>query len=365
MLGRVMALPLDDSMDLFDQPDETVLADFTVAFDTWAKAAADHRRWRQDSTEEAYRQIWAPFVRWCVAQSPPIAVRSVDDRDLEVYLQTHPARPGRAHDLSERYVARFLAVVDCVLITQTTGVDPGPGSVARSAVVRRVLERHPAWRWAQASVNDALPDHLDAESARLLVTYLARFRDRPTAAGEGSAGSSLPSGTWQSMRDAAAVALHLGAGVTPIEARQLKVKALIAVPGSNRGNPSVVRIPAHTNVPERDAPLAGWAAGVLARWLKVRVEQGIAGELLFSSTRTGKPWSKDSHLQAVQRVLEDAGLEPHLTTGGAYRLRHTFALRQLGRNTPPDQVARWLGVQDAKVMARYSRVNVGPPVEVV
>ena len=56
-------------------------------------------------------------------------------------------------------------------------------------------------------------------------------------------------------------------------------------------------------------------------------------------------------------MLEDARIDS--ADGGSFRLRHTFALRQLRRGTEPAQVARWLGVEP-EVMARYDRVVAGP-----
>ena len=41
--------------------------------------------------------------------------------------------------------------------------------------------------------------------------------------------------------------------------------------------------------------------------------------------------------------------------GGSFRLRHTFAIRQLRRGTPPEQVAHWMGVEPGE-MKRYERV---------
>jgi len=60
-------------------------------------------------------------------------------------------------------------------------------------------------------------------------------------------------------------------------------------------------------------------------------------------------------------LLEEAGIEGE--EGGTFRLRHTFALRQLRRGTAPEQVANWLGVEVA-VMERYKRV-VSSPMDVV
>jgi site-specific recombinase XerD len=75
----------------------------------------------------------------------------------------------------------------------------------------------------------------------------------------------------------------------------------------------------------------------------VRKEARIAGNFLFPSTRTGKQWLRDSQYQCAKRVLEEAGVDSR--EGGSFRLRHTFALRQLKRGAEPEAVARWLGVE--------------------
>jgi site-specific recombinase XerD len=57
-------------------------------------------------------------------------------------------------------------------------------------------------------------------------------------------------------------------------------------------------------------------------------------------------------------VLAAAGVAD--TEGGSFKLRHTFALRQLRRGTEPEQVAEWLGLSDAAALARYRKVLVAP-----
>ena len=57
------------------------------------------------------------------------------------------------------------------------------------------------------------------------------------------------------------------------------------------------------------------------------------------------------------KMLEDAGMDS--SQGGSFRLRHTFALRQLLRGFEPETVAAWLGVEP-EVMGRYRRVRASP-----
>ena len=58
-------------------------------------------------------------------------------------------------------------------------------------------------------------------------------------------------------------------------------------------------------------------------------------------------------------------------TGGGESVRSNASgtvpdglFRRLRRGTAPDEVARWLGVADAAVMARYQRV-ISSPVDVI
>ena len=113
-------------------------------------------------------------------------------------------------------------------------------------------------------------------------------------------------------------------------------------------------VPATGESAAHDTPMALWAAELLEYWLDVRSDQEISGEWLFPSTRSGRQWGKVAQYNAAQQVMKDAGLA--LSGGGSFVLRHTFALRQLRRGTDPDQVARWMGVSDPKVMSRYLKV---------
>ena len=113
----------------------------------------------------------------------------------------------------------------------------------------------------------------------------------------------------------------------------------------------------HGDASARETPIAPWAGELLQHWLQVRSELKIPGDFLLPSTRTGKPWSKKSHYAESKRLFEEAGLVGQ--GGGTFKLRHTFAMRQLRRGTEPEVVARWLGVEP-EVMARYRQVVAGP-----
>jgi integrase len=113
-------------------------------------------------------------------------------------------------------------------------------------------------------------------------------------------------------------------------------------------------VPASGSAPVHVVPIAPWAATLLAQWLAERRQQALAGPWLFPSTRSGKPWGKVAQYNAARHLLADAGLDPG--AGGSFRLRHSFALRQLQAGQTPETVARWLGVVDPAVVARYARL---------
>ncbi len=332
----------------------TLLTPFAQAFDAWEAQARHQQGWRSEHTPQAYRRIWQPFVQWCVTQQPPLSPHSIAARDLEAYVLGRSARDRADEPVTARYAWRVLTVVDHVLQHAASQGATGTACTA----VRDALLRHPDWRWANAPENERPPDHLDAASAAQLLSHLARARRVQSDT------HAVPA-RWQDVRDAAVVALHLGGGATPAEARSLKVTDLLL--SDQRGNrlSGKVRIPASLESAGRETPLAAWAQPLLAQWTVARRSAGIGGDWLFCATRSGKPWSADGHALAVRRVLEAAGLEPASATGAAFRLRHTFALRQLRRGAAEADVASWLGVKEAKVMARYRRVLDTPPTDVI
>ncbi len=57
-------------------------------------------------------------------------------------------------------------------------------------------------------------------------------------------------------------------------------------------------------------------------------------------------------------MLTAAGLPG--ADGGSFRLRHTFALRQLQHGSSPEQVAQWMGLRDAAALARHRRLLMAP-----
>jgi integrase len=150
------------------------------------------------------------------------------------------------------------------------------------------------------------------------------------------------------------VALMLGAGLSPGDVRHLKLEGVITAGGRKAGVPWKLAVEGNGNSPARETPIADWAGRQLAFWLRVRAEQGIPGNYVFPATMKGTQWSHSRCFESSRDVLESARLGED--AGGLYKLRHTFALRQLRKGKSEEDVARWLGLLDINGMVRYRRI---------
>jgi len=322
-----------------------LLSDYLLAWDTWRADMVLAGRMQQASSVTVYEHMWTALSRWCVAQS--VALENLTPQRLDDYLAS---RAGDT-ELTPRYAWRLLRLVERVLAHRSRRQRARINTAATDLLARR-----PDIRYANAQDADPPPDSLIPAEARKLVAFLSAIRPR---AGTAIASAALPksvASVWQDARNRAAAALHLGGGVTPAELRVLRLSQLRFNPSRPQAAVCVsgVHIPGGVTAAARDTPLAPWAGLLLGHWLAVREGLAIPGDMVFPSTRTsGKPWGKVAHYEGIKKVLTAAGLASQ--EGGSYRLRHTFALRQLRRGTPPQQVALWLGVSDPGVMERYQR----------
>ena len=336
------------TLPLFAEPSDA--SAHQLAFDRWLEAQRSGGTLRSAPAIQVYRDMWCSFTAWCLGQSPAVTLASLDTRDLQAF---HAERFGMKNadlSLSPRYALRLMRLIDRVL-RHHAAENGQPANVAAADWIAS----HPEVRYADAASADPLPEFLSAPEARHLITFLSHARPRPGASVARRDGHAAF--TWQQLRNRSAVALQLGAGLTPGDVRFLRLDAPTARSGGRRERPWKVAVPGNGNSPARETPIAPWAGELLHHWLQVRAEARIAGEYLFPSTRSGKPWSKESQYKAAREVLEEAGLDS--SEGGSYRLRHTFALRQLRRGSSPAEVARWLGVE-LEAMTKYERVLTAP-----
>ncbi|MBS0425907.1 MAG: tyrosine-type recombinase/integrase [Proteobacteria bacterium] len=321
----------------------THVSEFENAFESWLATQQGSGTVRQSSAIEVYRTMWDSFSAWCLGRSPRVTLDSLALDDLQAFQSARFGRKTTDRSLSPRYALRLVRLIDHVLRHHAAATD-APVNTAPTDWIAA----NPEVRYSEAETKDPLPEYLTALEARQLITHLSSARPRP-----GRDSNALAAMSWQEVRNRASVALQLGAGLTPGDVRALVLGSPISQGGRVRGQIWKLSVPGNGTSKARETPLAPWAAELLQYWMQVRRDAGIAGEHLFPSTRTGKPWLADSQYKNARQVLEDAGMDSR--EGGSFRLRHTFAMRQLRRGTPPDQVAAWMGVEPAE-MRRYERV---------
>ena len=344
------ALPLSTSthtvmsatnLDLFEACPPTGHKAYEDAFETWALWRGERGDLRERSSVAVYRSMWGALTAWCVERT--LALGGLQAPELEAFLQSR----GGSENLTPRHAWRLLMLVDEVLAHHARS-----HQLPRNESAQRLLVSRPDWRYANANDKTPLPEHLRADEARKLVDWLLDPAGVQPAAG-------TPAQAWQSLRNRSSVGLQLGAGLTPGDIRLAQLNAVVARASSTGLLPWKIRLPAHGGAPARDAPMAPWAGKLLRTWLDTRQAIQMAGPMLFPATRSGRPWGKVAQYMAAKAVLVDAGLQD--TEGGSFKLRHTFALRQLKRGTEPERVAEWMGLSDTAALARYRRVLMTPP----
>lgn len=345
-------MPTEFSLPLFDEsPPPGHVPPIRQAFDAWLADQRGAGLLRQDGSIAVYRDMWEAFAAWCLGQTPVVSLSSLGLADLQAFQDARFGRKTSDLSLTPRYALRLMRLIDRVLRHHAIRTDYLVNTAAADWIAANPEVRH-----AGAPHADPLPEYLPVSEARLLIAFLSAARPRP-----GASRNAQASMTWHEVRNRASIALQLGAGLTPGDVRALTLDSPVTQGGRVRERPWKLHVPGDGNSPARETPVAPWAAELLQHWLIVRAEAGMEGQFLFPSTRGGKQWQKQSQYESARKVLEDAGVDAR--EGGSFRLRHTFALRQLRRGTSPEQVARWLGIEPKK-MKRYERVLPGV-VEVV
>ena len=332
--------PMTQTLDLFAPATASSPSIYFDSFESWVNAREQFGAIRERSSVAVYRSMWGAFTAWCVGRGLPLDDLGVDH--LEAYLHSR----GGVDELTARHAWRLLMLVDAVLAHRADS-----HSLPRNACAHELLMATPEWRFANANDKTPLPDHLHAAEARRLVQWLLD----PASATQSDI---APAHTWQSVRNRASVAMQLGAGLTPGDIRAATLDGVVCEGSRVPGLAWKIRLPMHGAIPSHEAPIAPWAGRLLRRWLDTRCALQIGGAVLFPAARDGRPWGKVAQYTAAKGVLSAAGLPD--ADGGSFKLRHTFALRQLRKGATPEQVAQWLGYSDVSALARHRRVLIGP-----
>lgn len=345
------------TLPLFQDDRASIAQRFLAYFLSWRDSRANQhlgeRGNRELSAESAkvYQEMWLAFAEYCEMRT--LSLENLAQEDIVAFFDLRARGDGNARmlpkgsELSPRYAWRMLTLIDRITRHVAEQNHQRPNMAARD-----LLER-PEYRYANAREKDPLPEYYLEPQAQQIIEYLTRGSE-PEEGG-------LPL-HWKEVRDRTAVALMLGAGLTPGDVRSSTVHGVYVAGGSSAGVPWKLSLPGNGNSPARETPIAEWAGNLLAQWLEVRSANQVPGELLFPSTLSGKPLSHATCYKVCKAVLTEAGMDDD--SGGVFKLRHTFALRQIADGRSEPEVARWLGLVDLNGMARYRKI-VKQPVDLV
>lgn len=303
-----------------------------------------------EASAQLYRDMWAVFCSHC-GGLPKRARKSghadilttLNRADLQALLQEPVASKTKASNhepaWSERYAWRMLHLIDRVLAfhAQRQGIPKNNCA--------HVLLQEAPYRHANASHLDAAPELLTDGDVERLIGHLR------SSVGQGHNTAEHPASKarWKPARDAAVVAAMLGAGLAPGDVQVLQLNGLAIHEGPEPGIPWRLTVPADGLSPQHQSPLASWAGHLLAHWLTVREQMAVPGTYVFPSTLKGGGLSRMSCHRIAVNVLDAAGIPG----GVPFRLRHTFAVRQLSLGHSEELVGRWLGLVESKAMRRY------------
>jgi len=195
--------------DLFDDATLASPQAYLDAFESWVVAREHFGAIRERSSVAVYRSMWCALTAWCVSRG--LRLDDLKPGDFEAYLHSR----GGVDELTARHAWRLLMLADAVQHHRAAAT----GAV-RNAAAHELLMATPDWRYANAADKTPLPDHLHAAEARHLVQWLLDPASATVAAG-------APAHTWQALRNRAAVALQLGAGLTPGDIRAATVDGVV------------------------------------------------------------------------------------------------------------------------------------------
>lgn len=331
------------------------------SFLAWCAHQRQTGRLRYQSSVQVYTAMWQALADWCASQPGGVPLQALDSGLLQRYLDSRSGMAGPGQALTARYRLRLISLVRRVQAHALGQQDALASAALPSHPLHRMaLPAALAWSAASLAAKPAdfmripdAPGNLGSAATQQLIHWLTT-----------GASNDTPAERWQTQRDRCALALQLGAGIGPGDLRALRLADVLthaSVPAPMATAPAVAEhapaagwqlvVPGNGNARPYLAPLAPWAVPVLQQWLDCRARQGLAGLQLFPSTRSGKAWGKVAQYASAQRCLADAGLPDR--AGGSFRLRHTFALRQLAHGHASETVAAWLGISDPAVMQRY------------
>ena len=334
--------------------------EFKSAFQTWLASEASHIK--RETSREIYRVIWSSFVR-----DLPIGVTvsGITSEMVASYLLNgaskfaeEEGRDGagvpkmRTEALSIRYQARVASLIEKIMDHHAYVTK---AKVESETAVQALMRRTPA-------LADALKRETREEPALDVLTDQehAALKTRLIEGGKVDMASNIAV-KWSAARDRTSMALQLGAGLSPIDIRELTMgegSSKSLEPNWNLGS-RFLFVPKSGKLFKRYTLVDPWAGELMDQWIHTlrdreslsRVAFVFPGETLEKEGSSKQPgqWSKPGQHKQTSKFMASMKIE-----GSSFKLRHSWAMAKLREGADEREVARWLGVQaDGEVMKRY------------
>ncbi len=295
---------------------DTAGALFTFDVDAWRSepvAAFDafltHRRVNgrvlRKSSFVIYRGMFLRLLEWLQRQG--LSLHDLQAPTLDAFLASRPLQAETRH----RYLLVFTELYQHLALLRALEPSDTPAGRAEGHNPARELLT------AQPAPERAAPEALTPQEVQRLRRQLALER-------------ALPG--WKHQRLVAMATLLLGAGLRSTELLTLRLKSL--------ERPHSCWVAPRKPRPERVVPLLGPAQEATQRWLLLRDELRIPGELVYPGNLAGAPLAASTLFRQVQALLSAADIDRRYE--GPTLLRNTCAAAWLAHH-PVHKVQAWLG----------------------
>ncbi len=281
------------------------------AFDGWLA-----RNGFRHGTSVVYRAMWGKLLRWSAERG--LAPLSWSAGQIGEFLDEQ--------DLHKSHRYRYTRLIERIY-NHLARLQEGLHNPASQAVRTHLAEGE----------NDPTAFLLPGERDLLIARVL------------GPAGAAAPDGAgaspteWKRARDAALVAVLLGAGLKVGEVRALRTTAI----DSSRSGRVVLRMAKPETGRTYETPLFAFAHRTLMVWLALREASGTLGELVFPAMPNGRAMHAASIYRRVELLLDQAGvLSARSERASPQTLRNTCGAMHFEAGASPATVAQWLGMRD-------------------
>ncbi len=272
------------------------------------------------SSIESYTSMFSKYVRWMDAQG--LAICNVTHENILAFLDVamEPVKKGRTKDLNSEIRVRYVRMLERVY--EHIGARPNPAGKAAHALfsVPGAAGRDSPKVWLSQGQQDNFVDALHHDTAE---------EDESAKA-------------WRWRRDAAMMALMIGAGLTVTEVIGLYMEN-IGFPGEDGSVPITVwPTPGSELSRHHTTVLRPFAVSFVTAWLAERKTMSLPNQLLFPATRLGRRVVPATLYRQVKATFSEAGIALQ---------------REIEAGTSLDRLGEFLGLHDRRSVERYLQAS--------